>query len=262
MNSRTMVPAFAALALFAAAPGTAAAEDLLFQATTEPGKQTYPPGYLPKGAIDFRRYLGPLPRPGSVWLLEDRRMVLRLQRAPAARWQMAVRDGRRLYPRFDDAFGREIRQATMPALVHLLNRAMSDVYAIQKPAKDFFDRKRPYQTLRLKRVCGFAKPPALWATRAASPSHPSDHSAFGWTTAAILSLVAPHRTSELIARAAEYAESRVVCAAHFPSDIQAGHVMAAAIATRLRAERDFQGDLACARREYAAARPLSCFSNR
>lgn len=258
MHARHWLPAIAALLV--ADPRVVAAEDLLFEASTQPGKQTYLPGYLPKGAIDFRRYLGPLPKAGTVWLLEDRRMVLRLQKASPTRWRQAVADGQRLYPRFDDAFGRPIRRATTPALVRLLNRAMSDLYAALEPAKDYYDRKRPYQILRLSRVCGFASPPSRWAKRKASPSHPSAHSGFGWTTAAILSLVAPHRSSKLVARAADYADSRVVCAAHFPSDIQAGHVLAAAVVTRLRAERDFQRDLACARREYSARRPLDCFT--
>lgn len=247
-------------AALAALPLTPPALALQLEADGPAAGQSRLPGYLPKGAIDFHRYMAPLPPPNSRRAIEDRRMVLSMQRASAARWKMAQADSRVVYPRFDDAFGRRIDRATAPALVNLLNRAMRDVRDAYKPAKRYFDRKRPYQVLRLKRVCGFKAPPAWGATSNATPSHPSAHSSYGWSTAIILSLVAPHRTRELVARADAYAWSRVVCAAHFPSDIQSGHVIATAVVTRLRADRDFQRDLACARKEYSAGRPLKCFT--
>lgn len=250
----------AIVAAVAALPLSSPVSALQFEAEPPPAGAKRAPGYLSKGAIDFHRYMAPLPPPNSRRTIEDKRMVLLMQRAPAARWRRAQDDSRLLYPRFAEAFGRRIDRASTPALVNLLNRAMRDVHAAYGPAKRFFDRKRPYQVLRLKRVCGFKAPPALGATRKATASHPSGHSSFGWSTAIILSLVAPHRTRDLVARAEDYAWSRVVCAVHFPSDVQSGHVIATAVVTRLRADPEFLRDLACARKEYSAGRPLSCYT--
>jgi acid phosphatase (class A) len=44
----------------------------------------------------------------------------------------------------------------------------------------------------------------------------------------------------------------VICGVHFPSDVQAGQVLAAAVVARLDASADFQADLARARAEYSA----------
>ncbi len=59
----------------------------------------------------------------------------------------------------------------------------------------------------------------------------------------ILARVAPDRAAALMARAAEYAESRLICGVHFPSDVYAGQAVAAAVVSRLDASAEFQSDL-------------------
>jgi acid phosphatase (class A) len=56
----------------------------------------------------------------------------------------------------------------------------------------------------------------------------------------------------LFARALLYQESRLVCGMHFPSDIEAGHEVAIAVVSHLDASREFQSDLAKARKEHNA----------
>ncbi len=82
-------------------------------------------------------------------------------------------------------------------------------------------------------------------------SYPSGHSTHGWTVAMILARVAPERSEALMKRAEEYEESRLVCGMHFPTDVEAGQVVASAVVAHLDASRVFQADLARARREYA-----------
>jgi acid phosphatase (class A) len=50
-------------------------------------------------------------------------------------------------------------------------------------------------------------------------------------------------------RAAEYEESRLICGMHFPTDIEAGQVVAAAVVTRLDTTAEFRADVAKARKE-------------
>jgi acid phosphatase (class A) len=105
--------------------------------------------------------------------------------------------------------------------------------------------------MRLSRVCGADTAPAPEENPTTGSSYPSGHAAYGWTVAMVLARVAPERAPALIARASEYAESRIVCGVHFPTDIEAGRILAVAVVDRLLASRQFQADLAAARAEYS-----------
>ena len=61
--------------------------------------------------------------------------------------------------------------------------------------------------------------------------------------------IAPERTDALLARARSFGESRLVCNAHWQSDIVAGRTIAAATVARLHADPTFLADLAAAREE-------------
>ena len=60
-----------------------------------------------------------------------------------------------------------------------------------------------------------------------------------------------------MARAAEYANNRVVAGVHYPSDIEGGRLTATAFAAALFASPAFQSDLAAARAELRQALNLA-----
>jgi acid phosphatase (class A) len=68
----------------------------------------------------------------------------------------------------------------------------------------------------------------------------------------ILAEIAPQFADQLIARGIAFGDSRVVCGFHYPSDVAAARLAAAALLMRLHAERRFQEDLAAARKEVNA----------
>ena len=47
----------------------------------------------------------------------------------------------------------------------------------------------------------------------------------------------------------DYGESRLVCGVHFPSDVEAGRLIATAVYERARATPAFKADFACAKAE-------------
>jgi acid phosphatase (class A) len=55
------------------------------------------------------------------------------------------------------------------------------------------------------------------------------------------------------ARAGDYAESRLVCGAHYRSDLEAGHVLATALVDRLMTRPAFRDEFDAAQAELAAA---------
>ena len=74
----------------------------------------------------------------------------------------------------------------------------------------------------------------------------------GWLWGSILAEIAPQFADQLLARAIAFGDSRVVCGFHYPSDIVAGRLAAAALLDRLHADRRFLEDLAAARKEVTA----------
>jgi acid phosphatase (class A) len=207
-------------------------------------------GYLTGREVDFRTLLGPPPAVDSLWDRADQKLVEAYQSVDAVRFESAKLDEEQLYPRFEKAFGRPIDRKTSPLLVALLDRALLDVDATAAAAKDHFHRPRPFQRLQLSHVCNRGDAPKPEDHPLHGASYPSGHSVHGWTVAMILSRVDPDRAQSLTQRAEEYEESRLICGMHFPTDIEAGQVVAAAVVARLDSSSDFQADLAKARKEH------------
>ncbi|MDR3510244.1 MAG: phosphatase PAP2 family protein [Caulobacteraceae bacterium] len=210
-------------------------------------------GYLPDGKVDYRAILPSPPKSGSILDNLDVSTVTMLQTsASPRRWSSAERDSEYLYPRFNEAFGSAIDRTRAPKLVRLLNRTEHDVAAATFSAKRDFARLRPYQRLPLRRVCGAPKPPRPDLRSTERSSYPSGHSAYGWAAALVLSRVAPEHEAQLLARAQDYELSRVICGAHFPSDVEAGRMLATEVVARLEADPGFEDDLTAAKAEHAS----------
>jgi acid phosphatase (class A) len=208
-------------------------------------------GYLHGTPISYRLFLAPPPAQGSLADQQDLAEVMRLQTDTSPeRYALAVADSDYVYPQFEAAFGGPIDSAHSPKLVHLLNEALHDVSIPTFAAKTFFARLRPYQRLQLKRVCGEDTPPAPEPDTEDRSSYPSGHTTYGWTAALILAQVAPDRAPQILARAEDYGLSRVICAAHFPSDVAAGHALAATVVARLNETAAFRRDLVAVRAEH------------
>jgi acid phosphatase (class A) len=215
-----------------------------------PHAETRPQPYLTH-AVGYESILSNPPAPGSIEDNADQHIVEELQSVTADRRESATLDGEYVYPRFDAAFGRPVDRTTSPTLIRMLNRALRDVSAATFAAKDHFQRPRPYQRLQLRHLCGIAAPPKPEPHPTTGSSYPSGHSAYGWAAAMILARAAPERAEALMARAAEYGQSRLICGMHFPSDVAAGQTIAAAVIAHLDASPEFQADLARAREELA-----------
>jgi acid phosphatase (class A) len=211
-------------------------------------------GYLAGHEVDYRTVLGPPPAVDSPWDHADEQLVETLQSVDDARLKEAKSDEDELYPRFAEAFGRPIDRTTSPVLVTMLDRAIDDVEATAGAAKDHFHRPRPFQRLQLQHLCAKPIAPKPEDHPTHGSSYPSGHSTRGWTVAMILGRVAPDRADALMKRAEEYEESRLICGMHFPTDVQAGQAVAEAVVAHLDASKDFEADLAKARKEYASNR--------
>jgi hypothetical protein len=59
-----------------------------------------------------------------------------------------------------------------------------------------------------------------------SPSFPSGHTTYGYTGALVLAMLVPSRYQQMIARAAEYGNDRIIIGAHYAMDVLAGRTLA------------------------------------
>ena len=108
-----------------------------------------------------------------------------------------------------------------------------------------------------------------------SPSFPSGHTTYGYTESLMLGFIVPQRYPEMIARAAEYGNDRIIVGAHYAMDVIAGRTLAYYDVAHLLAGAspyagaqnngagiaDYQGAVAAARGQAQAALESRCGEN-
>jgi acid phosphatase (class A) len=216
------------------------------------------PAALPDSAV----LLPPPPAAGSAALaLDEETSQKMLAWHGTARWKLAAEDANTQFPEaagiFCCALNAPITEKDTPHLYLLLRKALTDASNSTDNAKRKYTRSRPF-LINNQPTCT----PDLEKYLINSGSYPSGHSATGWAWALILSEIAPERTDALLARGLAFGESRLVCNAHWHSDVVAGRVMGAGTVARLHADPDFRADLDAARAEFAALRPRGLPSQR
>ena len=219
---------------------------------------TIAPGYLERADVpNSLMLLGPPPAAGSAALARDeeaRRATLDLR--GAERWKLATQDADLAFPKpaenFSCALGVPIDEANTPRLYGLMVKLLSDAGLSTYGVKNKYERTRPF-AVHNEGTCT----PDQEAILREDGSYPSGHTAAGWAWALALSEIAPDRSNELLARGIAFGQSRVVCDAHWQSDVDGGRIMGAATVARLHADPVFLADLNAARGEVEAARAKS-----
>lgn len=227
------------------------------QSAANPGSVTgsLPPGYLPRTSLpDSLALLPPPPAEGSAAFARDeeaRQSVAALR--GSARWNRATSDAVLSFPHVAETFscaaGVAISRESTPRLYGLMGKMMIDVGLSTYGAKDHYKRTRPF-VLHQEGTCA----PGDEAMLRNDGSYPSGHSAVGWGWALVLAEIDPDRSDALLQRGRDFGQSRLVCEAHWQSDIDAGRVIAAATVARLHADATFKADLEAARAEVQSAR--------
>lgn len=59
-----------------------------------------------------------------------------------------------------------------------------------------------------------------------SPSYPSGHATYGYTGSLVLAILVPERYQQMVARAAEYGNDRILMGAHYAMDVMGGRTLA------------------------------------
>jgi acid phosphatase (class A) len=215
----------------------------------------FPTGYLPKESlVDSLALLSPPPPAGTAAATADddaRRAAGRWRDTP--RWTWAKRDAELRFPQAASAFacalGIPVSVEATPNLATLLQRTMADAGLATYRAKTHYMRTRPFVAAG-ESTCD----PQLEAYLRKDGSYPSGHSAIGMTWALVLADLAPDRVDALLQRGIAFGQSRVICNAHWQSDVDAGRLVAAAVVAQLHTRPEFVAQLSAARAEVNAAR--------
>lgn len=232
----------------------AAAGDGSDPAVTDPHFELAP-GYLPKEALpNSLDLLGPPPAAGSAALARDeeaRAATIALR--GSARAHLARLDADLQFPqpaqRFSCAMGIDITEAQTPHLYKLMQKVLTDAGLSTYGVKNTYNRVRPF-VVHNEGTC-FPEQETLLRS---DGSYPSGHTAAGWAWALVLAEINPERANRLLRRGLEFGQSRVVCNAHWQSDVDAGRTMGAATVALLQNNPEFVADVDAARKEVQAAK--------
>ncbi|WP_370519925.1 phosphatase PAP2 family protein [Bordetella sp. 15P40C-2] len=147
---------------------------------------------------------------------------------------------------FSEAFGMEISASHTPVLFALMNRILHDShdYAMRS-AKNHYMRVRPFVIYK-DATCT----PERDSKMAKTGSYPSGHASFGWAAALVLAEINPERETQILRRGLSFGDSRVVCGAHWRSDVDNGRIMGAAVVAALHANPQFMQALNAAKKEF------------
>jgi hypothetical protein len=88
---------------------------------------------------------------------------------------------------------------------------------------DTLGNSRPYQVAP-GQIQNFA--PTILSALNNNPSFPSGHTTFGYTQELLFAVMVPERYQQLLTRASEYGNSRIVLGAHYPLDVIGGRILA------------------------------------
>ena len=203
--------------------------------------------------VDDTAILPAPPMAGSAADKADRDTFMATRRLEGTpRWVLATSDADRrpvsVLRDFSCAMGTTVDPSQVPALMTLLDRSYRDVEKSIKRVKALYHRARP--------LAGNEAPVCEPRSKhlETSYSFPSGHATQGWATALILADLVPDHAAAIMDRGRVYGESRVVCGAHWASDIAASRLAGAALFQALQSDPAFRADLDQARQELVTAR--------
>lgn len=138
---------------------------------------------------------------------------------------------------------------TLPKTWALLAIVRSEEKAAAKLAKNHFLRNRPWVIDPALKSCSRDDAP--------QSSYPSGHSTMAFSMAVVLAAAVPEKAPAILDRAKAYAENRILCGAHYRSDIVAGQALGTVVAEDLLANTTFRNEFQAAQTELRSALKLS-----
>jgi acid phosphatase (class A) len=161
--------------------------------------------------------------------------LLRIQdaRTPEALQKARADAANRTVFLFNTVFGDGFTADRLPATARFFARVAHDESVFEDVPKEYWKRLRPAALDAAIQPCaptnGF--------------SYPSGHATRGYVFGVLMAAAVPEKHDAILSRAAEYAQNRVICGAHFPSDVEAGRLLGTSLAAVMLAQPRFRHEL-------------------
>ena len=203
------------------------------------------------------KLLPPPPKDGSAEQQREMVEVKRLiQPRSRERHDQAIWDARHENPTpFVEVIAPGADLTRLPAMAKLLADVLNDQTVATSLAKEYFKRKFPITAAMPADsfqdwTCDVkARSPEALPLR----SYPSGHATMAYTFGVVLSALVPEKSQLILARSASYAYSREICADHYHSDVEAGHVLGTALGVLLLHNEALRPEIDAARAELKSA---------
>jgi len=199
--------------------------------------------FLAAGAVDVAALLPPPPAGDSIPGRADLEAVRQAQawRTPAqVGWAKRIADGDVFD--FGDVLGPWFSARNLPETQRFVELVEDDVRGVVGIAKDAFGRPRPPKLDPEIRPCVHLP---------SGGAYPSGHAAAIYARAELLARLLPERREALFAWADRAAWGRVLGGAHYPTDLEAGRVLAHAVVAAMADNVAFRAGLERCRAEIA-----------
>lgn len=201
--------------------------------------------FISREQIDLSNLLSPPPALDSQQQKQeiDELLAFQKNRTPAME-AFAQADADRTVFRFADVLGNNFTAEKLPQAKAFFNMVRENADYILGPAKEHWNRPRPYVTDKDIHPC---------VQKPGNASYPSGHSTFGTVTSIILANMIPEKQKQIYDRAELYRRNREIGGVHYPSDVEAGRIAGTVVAAFLFQSPAFQEEFAKARVEVREA---------
>lgn len=156
------------------------------------------------------------------------------------------------YKIYSEPFGMTISKEDTPEISALLERVLATSILCKDKAKNHFMRIRPFVQ--------FNEPTSVpndEESLKGNSSYPSGHTTMGWGIALVLAEINSNRQNQILKRAFEYGESRVIVGFHYQSDVDHARILTSVLLNRLHNNDDFMKQLQKAKEEFARKKALN-----
>jgi acid phosphatase (class A) len=217
-----------------------------------------PRGFLAAQARpDTLGLIPPPPAENTAWFEADKQTYLSTRKYRfTPRWEQARLDANLSFPEAVDAFscalGVSITPAQTPQTYQLMANTMEDADRSVDAPKKTYQRQRPFVYFD-QQTCT----PESEAFLRKNGSYPSGHTTIGWTWSLVLGQVAPERADALNLRGYQFGQSRIICGAHWASDVAAGRVAASTVFSKLQSNPAYLKQVQAAQAEIRHAKEAS-----